>query len=305
MNLFRLDAQERLHAIHEQPFKLEKEIQTLTERNMSTLFGLHLVRSEFTIGRFRIDSLAFDEQSRAFVIIEYKRNSSFSVIDQGYAYLALMLNNKADFILEYNEANPKRALRKNDVDWSQSRVLFVAPTFTAYQRESINFKDLPIELWEIHRYDNQTIAYHAIQAASPTESINTISSQDTVIAEVTKEVKVYTEDDHLDGKSEAVQELYQTLKQKILEIGEITIKPTKLYIGFVGRHNIVDIHIQQQALKIWINLSFGELKDPAELMRDVSQTGHWGNGDYEVRLNNDDNADYLIGLIKQSYKQNG
>jgi hypothetical protein len=42
-------------------------------------------------------------ESGAFVIIEYKKDRNFSVVDQGVAYLNLMPNNKADFILEYNE----------------------------------------------------------------------------------------------------------------------------------------------------------------------------------------------------------
>jgi hypothetical protein len=43
---------------------------------------------------FRIDTLAFDKESSAFIIIEYKKDRNFSVVDQGVAYLNLMLNNK-------------------------------------------------------------------------------------------------------------------------------------------------------------------------------------------------------------------
>ncbi|MGI6481685.1 MAG: hypothetical protein ACOX08_00215, partial [Methanobacterium sp.] len=42
------------------------------------------------------------------------KSSNFSVIDQGYAYLALLLNNTADFILEYNESKDD-FLGKKDV----------------------------------------------------------------------------------------------------------------------------------------------------------------------------------------------
>jgi hypothetical protein len=76
--------------------------------------------------QFRIDTLAFDPEAKSFVIIEYKRDKTFSVIDQGYAYLLLMLNNKADFILECNESQ-HQSLKRTDVDWSQSKVIFVSP----------------------------------------------------------------------------------------------------------------------------------------------------------------------------------
>jgi RecB family endonuclease NucS len=64
------------------------------------VIDLTLVRSEFAIKSRRIDTLAFDETSKAFIIIEYKRDKNISVIDQGFTYLGLMLENKADFIVE-------------------------------------------------------------------------------------------------------------------------------------------------------------------------------------------------------------
>ena len=97
------NASTNLEAIKEKPFKLEKEIQALFENNLPSIMGLTLVKSEFAIKNKRIDSLGFDPQSKAFVIIEYKRDRNSSVVDQGFTYLNLMLQNKADFILEYNE----------------------------------------------------------------------------------------------------------------------------------------------------------------------------------------------------------
>ncbi len=75
-----------------------RETQTIVERNLITLLKSDLIKSEFSLNNFRIDTLAFDMKSKPFVIIEFKRDKSFSVIDQGYAYLSLMLNNKADLL---------------------------------------------------------------------------------------------------------------------------------------------------------------------------------------------------------------
>jgi hypothetical protein len=69
-----------------------------------------------------------DNESKAFVIIEYKNDRNFSVVDQGMAYLSFMLNNKADFILEYNESpHSSPNLKREEVDWSQSRTIFISP----------------------------------------------------------------------------------------------------------------------------------------------------------------------------------
>src|SRR5690606_26068931 len=102
MSIYSVSSQ--LTLIKEKSFKYEKEMQQLIERNLDQLLKLQFIKSEFSLNNFRIDTLAFDVEAKAFTIIEYKRDKTFSVVDQGYAYLSLMLNNKADFILEYNES---------------------------------------------------------------------------------------------------------------------------------------------------------------------------------------------------------
>ncbi|GIX43580.1 MAG: hypothetical protein KatS3mg129_3313 [Leptospiraceae bacterium] len=132
----------------------------------------------------RIDTLAFDNETKSFVIIEYKKDKNFSVIDQGYAYLALLLNNKADFILEYNECK-NESLKKENVDWSQSRVIFISPQFTKYQKQAINFKDLSIELWEVRKYENNTILFNQLKSSSEiSESITKISPGNDIVKKI-------------------------------------------------------------------------------------------------------------------------
>ena len=184
MALYKLEQQ--LDFIKEFPFKFEKDIQTLIEMNLKSLLHLDFIRSEFALNAFRIDTLAFDTESKSFVIVEYKRDKNFSVIDQGYAYLSLMLNNKADFILEFNESQ-KKTLKRTDIDWTQSKVIFISPQFTNYQREAINFKDLPIELWEIKRFENDIVSFEQIQKTSAKESIKTVSRNDETVDAVSKE----------------------------------------------------------------------------------------------------------------------
>ena len=53
-----------------------------------------------------------------------------------------------------------------------------------------------------------------------------------------------------------------------------------------------------------INLKKGELDDSKNLTRDVSEIGHYGNGDFELQIRNDENLEYIMSLIKQSIKKN-
>ena len=295
-----------LSQIKEAPFKLEKEIQKLVESNLKILLDLEFVRSEFTIAgsvkSLRIDTLAFDYKNNSFVIIEYKQDKNFSVVDQGYAYLSVMLNNKAEFILEYNECCDKK-LKKTDVNWDQSRVIFISQAFTPYQKEAINFEDLPISLWEIKRFNNQTINFGKIRKMNATESIKTVSSANSTISAVNKEVIVYTENYHMQNRSEHIISLYNQIHEYISNLDNVEIKVTKLYIAFtVNGSNFTDIVMLKKGLKLFFNMKQGTLDDPYKLTRDVSNTGHWGNGDYELNISNADKLDYVLSLIKQAYK---
>ena len=130
--------------------------------------------TEFTVDKFRIDTVSFDRETNSFIIIEYKKSQNFSVIDQGYAYLSLILNRKADFVLKFNEVFGKSE-NKKFFDWSQSRVIFVSPSFTDFQIQAINFKDLPIELWEVKAYENNIVRYNPIK--SKQSSLATVDCQ--------------------------------------------------------------------------------------------------------------------------------
>ena len=120
---------DRLERVKEVSFKSErKDIQNTTESSLKEVFGFEFVKSELELGNLRIDTLAFDTENKSFVIIEYKIDQSFSVIDQGYAYLALLLNNKAEFILEYNECK-SQSLKRDDVDWSIQSYFCFSPIY--------------------------------------------------------------------------------------------------------------------------------------------------------------------------------
>lgn len=289
------------------PFKLEKEIQQLVEDNVSSLFELEFIKSELSYGNFRFDTLCFDKELNSFVIIEYKKGSSYSVIDQGYTYLSLLLNNKSDFILEYNETLDKN-IKRDEVDWSQSKVIFISPQFTDYQKNSINFKNLPFELWEITRYTDESIGLNKISTESNVDINSTISneSSDGVVRKVSKEIIRYDEEYHLSknkNRPDWVSELYRKLKNRILELGDnIEIRFGKQTIGFSNNKVFSDLILYNKGVGVVINLKKGKLKDSLNLTEDLSDKGHWGSGDYRIWLKSEDNLEYTISLIRQSYQ---
>ena len=151
-----------------------------------------------------------------------------------------------------------------------------------------------------------------IEPLGANESIKSLKKpSNNNISQLTNEIKIYSESSHLKGISENIVELYESLKQYILNFGDdIAIRATKTYIGFIlpkkssglGRKtNFCDIAMTNTKIKIWINLEYNKLNDPLKLSRDMTNISHWGNGDCEIQINSSDNLEYIIGLIKQSY----
>ena len=282
-------------------FKNEKELQKYFENNLEQILGFKFICTEFTVGNFRVDSLAFDAESKSFKIIEYKNVKNHSLVDQGYTYLKLLLERKADFVLQYNTIT-KSALTINDIDWSQSRIIFVSPIFTPYQLNATDFKNIPVDLIKVTKYENNIIDIDFIKKTSNVkiEEFGIENEQ----REVSKEIKVYTEEDHLNKVSEGTQKLYELIKSKILELDDIDIDVKKVYIAFKGRKNITDIEFNQNKLKVYINLKKGMLEDPLNVAQDITEIGHWGNGDYRVEVSSEEDIDNVMPLIKQSLKVN-
>lgn len=282
-------------------FKNEKELQTFFENNIDTILGYKFIDTEFIVGNFRIDSLAFDEETKSFRIIEYKNVKNASLVDQGYTYLKLMLERKADFVLQYN-IKTKSSLTIEDIDWSQSRIIFVSPIYTVYQLNATDFKNIPVDLVKVTRYEDNIIEIEFIKKTSNVK-VQDIQME-SIQNDVNKEIIVYTEEDHLSKASDDIRNIYEKLKNRILELDDIDVEAKKLYIAFKGSRNITDIEFHKNKLKVYINMKKGSLNDPLKIAKDISNTGHWGNGDYCITINNEDEIDNIIPLIKQSLKVN-
>lgn len=285
-------------------FKNERELQRLTENNLDELFNLKFIETEFQVDNLRIDTLAYDEQTNSFVIIEYKNTKNFSVIDQGYSYLSLLLNNKAEFVLKYNQVFDENK-GKTDFDFSQTRVMFISPSYTTYQLKSVEFSDIAFELWKVSKFSNETVLFDKVNNFDTSASIKQITKSDSNKQKVNREIKSYTEKDTLKGKSEDMISLYDNLKEVILSnYGDIEIKHLKHYLVFkVNNKIIASAQLLSKNIKIWINLKESELNDPENKIRDVSNVGHYGVGDYEFRINTEDDFDYFNKLFKQSYDE--
>jgi len=305
MDLYRLK-NKRLEQLEPEPFNLEKDIQSLIEENCNEIFNLRFVKTEFSIQNYRIDSLCFDEENKSFVIVEYKKNHSYSVIDQGFSYLSTMLNNKADFVLEFNESTGEN-LKREEVDWSQSRVIFVSPSFNTFQKGSVNFKDIPFELWEIKKYNNGLIGLNQISSKSK-ESIKTVKKTQQ---KVLSEVKVNEESSLLDKTNANIQQLYEDIKGVASGWDDFNFRVKTSYIAFFrGNKAKIFLNIQKSKIKIHLlrradfkgNVNSTPVRYEIDDPKSIFELKKYEYKEvYEYNMKNDNNFDYVMMVLKHKY----
>ncbi|MCY4161414.1 MAG: DUF5655 domain-containing protein [Flavobacteriaceae bacterium] len=282
LDLYRVSIR-NVQKLKETSFNSEKEIQRIVEKNVSTLFGIELIRSEFAIDQKRIDTLCYCEKTKSFVIIEFKLKINIGVIDQGINYRSLINNYRSDVVLEYNNKKSKH-YRIRDFKWEKTKVIFISTQFSDTQKNPENINDDRFELWEIICYDESLIG------------LNKISKHRKLIPDV-------PENRQFEKMPPEIQSLYKILREEILKMGEdIEEKFNIKTISFRQKNVFTDLVLQKRKINVFVNLKKGELQDPSHVAEDVSDVGHWGNGDYRLSLKKEEEIDDAIGLIKQSYQ---
>lgn len=289
-------------------FKIEKDLQKFVEEHIKEILGeeYEFVCTEFAVGDFRIDSLVFNKETKSFIIIEDKNVENKSLLDQGLTYLKLLKERKADFILKYNEIKNTN-YNINDIDISQSKVLFFSPHYNKYQIYSADYQNVPFELYKITKYEDDIVDIEKLEKTSKEKLDNALFKE--LSSNQKEEIKAYTEEEHLEKCTEEVKNIYYTLRDKILELGDIDLDVKKIYIAFKGISNIVDLEIYKKFIQITINIKKGKLEDPLNIMNcyvgeDGKSMGHHGNGDYYLSIYHEDEIDKVIPFIKQSLEIN-
>lgn len=295
MPLFEISDQQ-LIAVEQSNFPSEKVLQELIEANLEIVFNSRLVASEFSTGSQhggRIDTLALSEDNNP-IIIEYKKVESSELITQSLFYLHWLKDHRGDF-----EMAVQKALGNDTpVDWSDIRVICIAPDYRKYDLHAVQVMGANLELWKYRLYENFTL--HLEEVLQPTAVASSKKGTEE------RGFENYTLEDHLKGKPDNIRSLALTLHDKILALDSaIEAAPKKLYIAYRISQNIVCLEIQQKQVLIFIKLDPKRLRPLPENARDVTNIGHYGTGDLEIRVRTVDDVEQAMPYIEMAYKKVG
>lgn len=314
MPLFEIAGQ-KLSVLTQSNFALEKNLQTLIERNLETVFNCRLVQSEFPTGAQhsgRIDTLAISEDDNP-VIIEYKKVESSELVNQSLYYLAWLKDHKGDF-----ERAVQKALGNSiEVDWSEVRVICIAPNYKKYDLYAVQMMGANIELWTYHLFENRFLYLEKVlqtgySPLASEEGQSEINGKNPVMvaagkkAALTRATGVYTFEEHLEGKSDEVKELAFAIQEFITGLDSaIQEVPKKNYIAYKISQNIVCMELQNQRVLLYLKLNPKEISNPPKISRDMTGKGHYGTGDFEISVKSMEDFEIAKPYIVMAYQKLG
>ncbi|URZ00281.1 DUF5655 domain-containing protein [Clostridium felsineum] len=273
---------------------LERELQTLIEKNMSVFFGVTFLKSEYiTSNGGRMDSLGIDENNCP-VIFEYKRARNENVINQGLFYLDWLLDHKADFELLVMRTLGKEYSDK--LDWSMPRLICIAGDFTKYDEYAVKQINRNIDLIRYKKFGEKLLMF---------DLINSNVATTTSIGIEPKQSNDKTFDEYLQTTSEKLRGLYYSIKDYILALGDdVTENKLKLYRAFKKIKNIACVEVRMKSITIYLRLNPKEITLENGFTRDVSQIGHWGTGDLEITIKDTKDFERAKEYIDKAYEMN-
>lgn len=309
MPLFSISSH-RLTRVEQTNFSAERALQSLIEKNLQEVFNCRFVVSEHPTGAQhagRIDTLALSEDDNP-VIIEYKKVESSELINQSLYYLSWIHDHRGDF-----EIAVQKALgNSTKVDWSDVRVICIAPHYKKYDLHAVQMMGANIELWTYRLFKNQTMYLEEVlqQSYSPTEGA-TSGKNPVMVAAGKKAVQTrltgsYTFEQHLSGKPEKIKSLALAVHDFVVGLDpSVEVAPKKFYVAYKISQNIVCLETNKQKVTLYLKLNPREIQNPPKMTRDVSNIGHYGTGDFEVTLRTEQDLEVAKPFIEMAYRRVG
>ena len=296
-----------LSTVDQTNFKTERDLQTLIEGNLESVFGCRFVATEFATGAQhagRIDTLALSEDHNP-VIIEYKKVESSELINQSLFYLSWVQDHQGDF-----EIAVQKSLGKVDVDWSDIRVICLAPNYKRFDLHAVQVMGANLELWTYRFFKNGSLYLEKIFQKSITTSPSSLTSGNGLTAghkaALSRKTGFYTVEQHFKNKPATMTRLAQSIQEYVLELDPaIEEIPKKLYITYKISQNLVCMEIHKNRVLLHVKLDPKKVDAPKRLARDVTDIWHYGTGDLELSVRNQSDLDIVKPLLEQAYRKIG
>jgi len=281
---------------------LEKGLQTLFENNLDTLLGVRFLESEYmTSHGGRMDTLGVDENGYP-VIIEYKRDRSENVINQGLFYLDWLMDHRGDFELLVLNRYGKEAAEQ--IEWGAPRLICIAADFTKYDEHAVKQMGRNIELVRYKKFGDDLLLLELLTAVSANASSKTSSTGVKVSNNSGGSYNTVSE--YMADMGQELSDLFADVELFLLGRGDdVTKKVTRFYLAYRRIKNFACVEVRPtlNQLKIFLKIDPDTVDLAEGFARDVRKIGHFGTGDLELTIGSHDDFERAKPLILRSYEE--
>jgi predicted transport protein len=277
---------------------IEKSLQSLMEKHLESFLGVRFVATEYVTGKAhggRIDTLGLDDNNCP-VIIEYKRALNENVISQGLFYLDWLMDHQGEFTLQVlKKLGPEWTER---IDWSGPRLLCIAGDFTRYDEYAVLQIPRNIELLRYRRYGGDLLLLELVRASTTVPNPRRSQS-----SEVAKDRQPASGTAETGAEPIALRDVWESLKAFLLALGDdVQMKELEQYVAFRRLKNFACVKLRSRDLQVWTRLDPSSVLLEEGFTRDVSQLGHAGTGDLEIRIQTAADLERAQPLLLRSYQ---
>lgn len=289
--------------------ELERDLQNKIEANMETFFSVTFLKSEHVFNGGRIDSLGINENNSP-VIFEYKRSINENVINQGLFYLDWLMDHKADFELLVQK---NLGIKKSEmIEWSNPVVYCIARDFTRYDEHAVNQMQRNIKLVRYRKYAENLLVFEFLNnpAIKTKPAVSNTGKQSIPGTQSSKENRYYKDTFayHWKATTPELRKIFIDMADTIISTGspdEISREDLQFYVAFRKSKNFATSVIMNKKILLYLHLEPTAVKEPLALVpRDVTHIGHWGTGNLELTIYNQNDLESAKPLIKLAYEKN-
>ena len=296
LKIFKTHEDVALEVAEATTYKFEKDLQAIVEKNMFNIFGVTFLAHEYSIsgdtGKGRMDSIGIDENNCP-VIFEYKKVENENVINQGLFYLDWLLKHRCDFEMLVSNVLGKE--RSKIIEWSEPRVLCIAPDFNKYDEGAINLISHNVELIKWKSFDDNLLVFEYFKQ-SGSSHINKTN---------TKASELLTFKNRLNSSTDVIKNIIQEIDNYILgdEFEDATVSVLKHYKAYKRIKNFACVVAEKEKVLMYLPImpSSDNLID--NFTRDVTGRGHLGTGNFEITIKDENDFEKAKQFIKAAYQE--
>ncbi len=219
------------------------------------------------------------------------------IIHPALYYLSWLEDYKGDFQMAVN-----KQLGYTDIDWSNIRVICIAPGYKKYDLHAVKVINKSIELWKYKNFENGMFNLEEIFVNRENNKC-----KERVDRVDEKETPIWTYERIADKLGSInLKEAFQNIRDYTINLSEeVEEVPKKHYVAYKIAKNFTSLECQKKRIIINLKLTVNELEKWKEVGRDVTNIGHYSSGNFQFYVTVGKDLEVAKELIKISFENVG